>query len=255
MEQKKYHTGFALSGGFIKGMAHLGMLQALFEHNIRPEILSGTSAGAIVCAFVADGKEPFEIMQLFSERSFTDLAKVRPSTESLMQMDYFIDFLKDNLKAKRMEDLPVSVVITATDFDHGRVVHFTEGEITHRIAASCCLPVLFAPVEIDGVHYVDGGVFMNLPVTPIRDCCERVLALNVCKLNTDSYHMNLPGIAMRAYHFMSQANSMTDLALADKVIAPDGLDAFQNYELDKAEDIFGLGYFAALKAIEEWKDR
>lgn len=48
---------------------------------------------------------------------------------------------------------------------------------------------------------------------------------------------------------------MTDLALADKVIAPDGLDAFQNYELDKAEDIFGLGYFAALKAIEEWKDR
>lgn len=81
-------------------------------------------------------------MQLFSERSFTDLAKVRPSTESLMQMDYFIDFLEDNLKAKRMEDLPVPVVITATDFDHGRVVHFTEGEITHRIAASCCLPVL-----------------------------------------------------------------------------------------------------------------
>ena len=51
MADGKYHIGFALSGGFIRGIAHLGMLQALFEHNIRPDILSGTSAGAIVSVF------------------------------------------------------------------------------------------------------------------------------------------------------------------------------------------------------------
>lgn len=64
MTALKYHTGFALSGGFIRGIAHLGMLQALFENNIRPDILSGTSAGAIASAFIADGREPFEVMEL-----------------------------------------------------------------------------------------------------------------------------------------------------------------------------------------------
>ena len=58
MADGKYHIGFALSGGFIRGIAHLGMLQALFEHNIRPDILSGTSAGAIVSVFIADGRQP-----------------------------------------------------------------------------------------------------------------------------------------------------------------------------------------------------
>lgn len=253
--ERKYHIGFSLSGGFIRGMAHLGMLQALFENNIRPDILSGTSAGAIVSAFVADGREPFEIMQLFSERSFTELAKVRPSMDSLLKMDYFIDFLKENLRARYIENLNIPIVITATDFDHGKSVHFTSGELSLCIAASCCIPVLFSPVEIDGIRYVDGGVFMNLPVTPIRDCCEKVLVLNVYKLNADSYRMNLVSIALRAYHFMFQANTFNELGLADKVVAPDGLEEFANYELDKAEDIFGLGYFAALRAIESWKDK
>lgn len=79
MTALKYHTGFALSGGFIRGIAHLGMLQALFENNIRPDILSGTSAGAIASAFIADGREPFEVMELFAGQSFINLAKSIPA--------------------------------------------------------------------------------------------------------------------------------------------------------------------------------
>ena len=75
MADGKYHIGFALSGGFIRGIAHLGMLQALFEHNIRPDILSGTSAGAIVSVFIADGRQPFEIMEMFSDRSLQSLPR------------------------------------------------------------------------------------------------------------------------------------------------------------------------------------
>ena len=187
MTALKYHTGFALSGGFIRGIAHLGMLQALFENNIRPDILSGTSAGAIASAFIADGREPFEVMELFAGQSFINLAKIHPSKESLLRMDYFTDFLKKNLRAKRIEDLQMPVVITATDFDNGKSIHFTQGELTRRIAASCCIPVLFKPVVINKVHYVDGGVFMNIPVSPIRPLCEKVLALNVFKLNASAF--------------------------------------------------------------------
>lgn len=200
MADGKYHIGFALSGGFIRGIAHLGMLQALFEHNIRPDILSGTSAGAIVSVFIADGRQPFEIMEMFSDRSFTELAKIRFGKDSLFQMDYFIDFMRSNLRTRNLEDLEIPVVVTATDFDHGQCVHFTRGEIARRVAASCCIPVLFAPVKIGGTYYVDGGVFMNVPVTPIRDMCDKVLALNVYKLVADEYSKNLAAIALRAYH-------------------------------------------------------
>ena len=59
MNEFKYNIGYALSGGFIKGFAHLGIMQALHEHGIRPEILSGVSAGALAAVFYADGKEPY----------------------------------------------------------------------------------------------------------------------------------------------------------------------------------------------------
>ena len=151
---------------------------------------------------------------------------------------------------RNLEDLEIPVVVTATDFDHGQCVHFTRGEIARRVAASCCIPVLFAPVKIGGTYYVDGGVFMNVPVTPIRDMCDKVLALNVYKLVADEYSKNLAAIALRAYHFMFQANTFTELEKADLVIAPDGLGSYSNYELEKAEEIFSAGYFAASKVLE-----
>lgn len=137
---------------------------------------------------------------MFSDRSFTELAKIRFGKDSLFQMDYFIDFMRSNLRTRNLEDLEIPVVVTATDFDHGQCVHFTRGEIARRVAASCCIPVLFAPVKIGGTYYVDGGVFMNVPVTPIRDMCDKVLALNVYKLVADEYSKNLAAIALRAYH-------------------------------------------------------
>lgn len=156
MADGKYHIGFALSGGFIRGIAHLGMLQALFEHNIRPDILSRASAGAIVSVFIADGRQPFEIMEMFSDRSFTELAKIRFGKDSLFQMDYFIDFMRSNLRTRNLEDLEIPVVVTATDFDHGQCVHFTRGEIARRVAASCCIPVLLLRSR-SGEHIMSTG--------------------------------------------------------------------------------------------------
>ena len=86
----------------------------------------------------------------------------------LFELGEFIDFLKSNLKSKKLEELQIPLIITATDLDHGRLVHFHKGDIAERVAASCCMPVLFAPVNIDGTHYVDGGLLMNLPVSTLR---------------------------------------------------------------------------------------
>ena len=162
MTDECYGTGFALSGGFVKGYAHLGALQALFEYGIRPEIIAGVSIGAVAGVFIADGKRPEEVLELFMSREFRSFTGFTRSRGGFMNLDNFYGFLRDTLSVGRIEELSLPLAVTATNLDTGRSVHFREGEIAPRIAASCCVPGLFTPIEIEGDHYVDGGVLMNL---------------------------------------------------------------------------------------------
>lgn len=245
MFSNKYPIGFALSGGFIKGFAHLGVMQSLLEHDIQPDILSGTSAGALAAAFYADGNEPHEVLNFFAGHKFQDLTKLVIPKVGLFELDEFVDFLRSSLKAKRLEELQLPLIVTATDLDHGRMTHFHKGDIAERIAASCCMPVLFAPVKIDGVNYVDGGLMMNLPVSTIRRICHKVVAINVSPLLASKYKMNIVSIAMRSYNFMFRSNAIPEREKADLLIEPYNLAGYSNTELEKAEEIFLQGYQSA----------
>lgn len=246
----RYPVGFALSGGFIKGFAHLGAIQALQEHDIRPDILSGVSAGALAGALYADGNEPHQVLEFFKGLSFRDLTNLIVSKAGFFNMKDVIDFLNQNLEVKRLEDLQIPMIITATDFDRGRSVHFREGPLPELIAASCCVPILFSPIEIEGTHYVDGGVLMNLPVSPLRDICQKVVAINVSPLVAPEYKMNIISIAERAYHFMFRSNTVPQRTMADLLIEPTNLYEFSDMDLDKTEEIFMRGYVEAKETLE-----
>ena len=228
---RKYQIGYALSGGFIKGFAHLGVMQALLEHDIKPEIISGVSAGALAGVFYADGNEPHK--------------------KGLFDLCEFIDFLRTNLKAKNLEELQLPLIITATDLDHGRMVHFHRGSIAERVAASCCMPVMFSPVNIDGTNYVDGGLMMNLPVSTLRRVCNKVVAVNVSPIMAQDYKMNIVSIAMRSFHFMFRANTFPEREKCDLLIEPYNLYGYSNTELEKAEEIFGQGYNTANEVLSQ----
>ena len=245
---KPYNIGYALSGGFIKGFAHLGVIQALLEHDIKPDIISGVSAGALAGVFYADGNEPYRVLDYFSGHKFQDLTKLVIPKVGLFALGEFIDFLKSNLKAQKLE-LPL--IITATDLDHGRSMHFHKGNIAERVAASCCMPVLFTPVKIGNTHYVDGGLLMNLPVSTIRNECEKVVAVNVSPLMAEKYKMNIVSIAMRSYHFMFRANTFPERDNCDLLIEPYNLEGYSNTELEKAEEIFEQGYNTASEVLDQ----
>lgn len=238
----KYSIGFALSGGFIKGFAHLGAIQALLEHDIRPEIYSGVSAGSLAAVFCADGNEPYKVLEFFAGHKFQDLTKLALSKKGFLELSELIDFIKSNLTVERLEELKTPLIITATDLDHGCSIHFRKGSIAERVAASCCMPVLFAPVVIEGTHYVDGGVLMNLPVSPIRWMCEKVAAINVSPLIAQEYKKNIVSIAQRSYNFMFRSNTFAEREKADLLIEPSDLSNYSNVELEKAEEIFMQGY-------------
>lgn len=247
---QKYPVGFALSGGFIKGFAHLGAMQALLEHDITPHILSGVSAGALAGVFYADGNEPHKVLDYFAGHKFQDLTKLVIPKVGLFELGEFIDFLRSNLKARTLEELKIPMIVTATDLDHGRLVHFHRGDIAERVAASCCMPVLFAPVNIDGTHYVDGGVLMNLPVSTLSRICEKTVAINVSPLMATKYKMNIVSIALRSYNFMFRSNTFPEREKADLLIEPYNLSGYSNTELEKAEEIFMQGYNTANEVLE-----
>ena len=243
--------GFALSGGFIKGFAHLGAIQALLEHDIRPDILSGVSAGALAGALFADGNEPHQVLEFFKGLKFSDLADLVMPRSGFFDMTELMDFLREHLTVDRLEDLRTPMIITATDFDHGRSVHFREGPLAELIVASCSVPILFNPILIDGVHYVDGGVLMNLPVSTLRPLCKKVVAINVSPLVAPEYKMNILSITERAYHFMFRSNTMQQREMADLLIEPTDLYEFSDIDLDKTEEIFLRGYNEAKETLEK----
>lgn len=239
---KPYKIGIALSGGGIKGLCHAGVLKALEEHGVKPDIISGVSAGAIVGALYADGYSPDEIAKLFEDISFRQMTSISIPEGGLFKIDAFEKFMRKTLRAKKFEDLNIPLRIVATNLDAGVSEVFDSGNLIDAVVASCSVPVLFMPKRINGVHYVDGGVFKNFPVSTIRDDCERVIGINASPLVADEYKLSIKNVAARTYHFMFKANIIHDKELCDLLIEPVDMGNYDTFEVEKGREIFELGY-------------
>ena len=249
-KNKPYKIGIALSGGGIKGLCHAGVLKALEEQGIKPDIISGVSAGAVVGALYADGYSPDEIAKLFEDISFRQMTKFRIPDGGLFRIDAFENFIFKNMRAKTFEELKIPLRIVATNLDQGQSVVFNKGNLIDPIVASCSVPVLFTPKKINGIHYVDGGVLKNFPVSTIRDDCDKVIGINASPLVADEYKLSLMNVASRTYHFMFKANILHDKELCDLLIEPVDMGNYDTFEVDKGREIFELGYQSTKQLLE-----
>lgn len=248
---RSYHLGLALSGGGAKGFAHLGAFKALEECGLRPDIISGTSAGALMGALYADGYSAEEIRELFTGREFSEFAELQLPKTGLFDSKRFRYFLRRHLHTRNIEDLSIPLVIVATDLDHGESHEFRQGPIVEAVTASCSIPVIFSPVVIDGVHYVDGGLFQNFPVANIRKECERVIGVNVSPLMPQKYKQTLFHIAERSYHYMFQANTLEDREMCDVLVETAEIGLYKTFDLENVDVIAQIGYEAAMKAFDK----
>mgnify|MGYP000539415162 FL=1 len=248
---KPYKIGLALSGGGAKGFAHLGVFKLLEESGLKPDIISGTSAGSLMGVLFADGYSADEIKNMFIGREFSEFAQLQIPKSGLFNYDRFQEFLKRHLRSKRIEDLPIPIVIVATDLDRGCSHEFRSGPIVEAVTASCCMPIVFSPVLINGVHYVDGGLFRNFPVSTIRDECEYVIGVNVSPLIPQRYKQTLLHIAERTYHYVFKANAIEDRELCDILIEAKEVGLYKTFDLENINLISEIGYEAAVKAFQK----
>lgn len=249
--KKKYKLGIALSGGGVKGFAHAGALKALEEFGYKPDIISGTSAGAVAGALYVAGYSPKEICDLFKNKSFSNFTNITIPTSGLFSPAKFVDFLKQKITYPNIEDLPIPMRIVATDLDAGKIKVFTEGSLAERVMASATVPVVFPPTVIDDVHYVDGGIFCNFPVDVIRQDCEKVIGINVSPLVPTQYKQTIIEIALRSYNFMFRANTKEDGMLCDILVELPDVLQYDMFDLDAIDEIYRMGYHETKLALQK----
>lgn len=249
--KKKYKLGLALSGGGVKGFAHAGALKALEEFGYKPDIISGTSAGAVAGALYVAGYSPKEICDLFKNKSFSNFTNITIPTSGLFSPAKFVDFLKQKITYSNIEDLPIPMRIVATDLDAGKIKVFTEGSLVERVMASATVPVVFPPTVIDDVHYVDGGIFCNFPVDVIRQDCEKVIGINVSPLVPTQYKQTIIEIALRSYNFMFRANTKEDGMLCDILVELPDVLQYDMFDLDAIDEIYRMGYHETKLALQK----
>ena len=256
---KPYKLGVALSGGGARGFAHAGALLAIEEAGLKPDVVAGVSAGSVIAVLYAAGVRPIKMAEIFSRRGFRDFAELSFGSGGLMRIDRFKNFILAELGgARKLEELGMPIYIGATNLDTGEPEAFHEGEIGPRMLASCSIPIIFRPVEINGQHYVDGGVLRNHPAWIIRDKCEKLIGINVSPMRRVGKYDSIINVAMRTYNLMAKANQKVDMDLCDISVQTPEIANYAVFDLKNIKQVFLSGYIHTRKALRDaglWNPR
>ena len=154
-----------LGGGAAKGFAHIGALKVLEKHGIKPDLIVGTSMGALVGACYACGNDIAELEKMALK--FNSIGYVNLYTA--LFKDYVIStskitkILTKLIGGKKFEELPIKFVAVATELNTGREKDFYQGDVTQGVMASISMPSVFPRVKLNENYYCDGGLVNNLP--------------------------------------------------------------------------------------------
>ena len=235
-------TGLVLSGGGARGICHLGVIKALEELGIRIDYLAGTSAGAITGALYSYGYKPEEAVKIISSTSFARSLRLAWRWTGLLSLDglreIFIRFIPEN----SFEVLKIPMVVAATEIRKGRIEYFTQGELIPAILASCCVPAVFNPVELNGGLYVDGGVLDNLPVKAIQDKCQFIIGSHCNFIRSDVDLKNFRTVIERTLLMAINGNTTVSKSLCHVLIEPPDVGKFSGFDLSKAQEMYDIGY-------------
>lgn len=179
--------GLALGGGAARGFAHIGVLRTLVKHGIVPDVIVGTSIGAVVGGCFA--AEQLDIMEEWSRgltiRSVLGYLDLNLSGSGIIRGGHLAAALEKGLTTRRIEELPIRFAAIATEFNTGHEIWLTRGRMADAVRASYALPGIFPPVKIGGRWLVDGALVNPVPVSAARALDARlVIAVN---LNSDLF--------------------------------------------------------------------
>ena len=243
----------ALSGGAARGMAHVGVLRALVENDVRIDCIAGTSAGSIVGGAFATGMPLDEIEELGRQLRWRDIGRVTMSRLGVQSNERLEQYLRARLPLLRFEELPIPFAAVATELTTGQpVIMRDEGDVPFAIRASCAIPGWYVPVtDEQGRQLVDGGLVAVVPATIARSLgADIVIAVDV---NSDGATFIGPtssviGVLLQSMLVVQKTASHFQLQHSDLVIRPK-VGHIRWDEMGRAEELIVAGYTAGLESI------
>lgn len=247
------NTGLVLSGGGVRGVAHIGVIKALEEYGIFPTHIAGTSAGAIVGALYANGNTWQEILDFIKTVPIFRIDKFAMNKPGFIDTEKLYDSFKTLLKDDDFSILKLPLHITATNILDGSLKIFTKGELIRPILASASFPGVFTPIKIGKEYFVDGGTLNNFPVDLIAPQCEKIIGVYVnpfekMKIKDLKHSYN---VLERAYRIKTAHDSMIKFKDCDILIRPNGLEKIATFSMKDINAVFELGYKAAMAELSK----
>ena len=245
--------GLALSGGAARGMAHVGVLRALLENDIRIDCVAGTSAGSIVAGAFAAGMTIDEITDFGRQLRWRDIGRVTMSRLGIQSNERLEQYLRARLPITKFEEMPIPFAAVATDLaTGGAVVMKDTGDVPFAIRASCTIPGWYVPVlDQEGRQLVDGGLVAVIPSTFTRALgADIVIAVDV---NSEGATFITPsssvvGVLLQSMMVVQKTASRHQLEMADFVISPK-IGHIRWDEMGRADELIDAGYEVGLESI------
>jgi NTE family protein len=235
-------VALVLSGGGARGAIHLGVLKALEEAKISITAISGTSMGAIIGAHYSQGYSADYLLQTLRKKSFTNLFNFSWKRTSVLQMKTLYDILEKHIPHNSFEGLKIPFYCCATNLNTGTYTIFHEGNLYNPVVASSSIPVLFEPVKIGENHFVDGGVFNNLPIESLmQDGYKNIVGVHVNNYKFEEDY-RIQSVAERVFSMVIKKNVEPNLSKCDYVINPFLEQHFKVLSFKDTQVLFEIGY-------------
>jgi len=239
----------------MKGAAHIGVLQALLDNGIKPDIICGASAGSIAGVMYADGLQSEEILYVLAHIQASKVFRPSLSLRSLAKHSFLKELLSAHISANNLEELSIPVIVAVSNLNTGYAEYHSEGAIEEIVAASSCIPIIFDPVNIGGNMYVDGGLLDNMPVKPLVELCENIIGVNLISMlplqQTDLG--NAVAMSERIFDMLVVNNTEDNYHLCDMIINPPEIMNYGVFGFKNGHALYEIGYNATMAEIDKIK--
>ena len=250
--RKKKKTGLTLSGGGMRGVAHIAVLRALEEYGLKPDMISGTSAGAIVGALYAAGKSPDELLEIVQSKTFFPRSALRISRKGIFDPGFLLKIFQQYFSQDDFRILKIPFYAAATELTEGKIEYFSEGKLFDVLLASSSVPFVFPPVIMNGKFYVDGGVMNNLPLEIIQNQCDFLIASHVNAMGyEDLRKMSISTEFDRILHLAISGSVYSKSNTCDLFINPPDMLQYSLFRKDSIDGMLARTYDYTVEKLEE----
>lgn len=281
------NLGLSLSGGGIKGAAHIGVLKALEEENIKINYISGTSSGSIVAALYAIGYKPDEIIEIFKKYGkkiryfdykniikliFGVIIKRKIAIKGLTEGRVIEKLLREKCLEKgkiSINDAKIPLLIPAVNVNNGEIYFFSSKltrstfsdniqylnnvSIPSAVRASCSYPGVFSPFKINGKECIDGGIRENIPWKGLKQVgAEKVVTVVFEKEIKEKRNINIIDVVESSINIMGQELANYELEGVDSIIKIK-TENVGLLETEKINELYINGYNQAKKQVRDIK--